>query len=66
MVNADFLGYKILGALDMPEIIPIPFSVSQGGTITGVSSLGEPATVPTALLDWHAWLEQLPRLSPTQ
>ena len=48
MVNADFLGYKILGALDMPEIVSIPFSVSQGGTITGVSSLGEPVTVPTA------------------
>jgi len=49
MVNADFLGYKIPGALDMPpEIVSIPFDVSQGQTITGVSSLGEPATVPTA------------------
>jgi xanthine dehydrogenase YagR molybdenum-binding subunit len=48
MVNADFLNYRIPGALDMPEIVAVPFTVSQGGTITGVSSLGEPATVPTA------------------
>jgi len=48
MVNADFLGYKIAGALDMPEIVAIPFSVANGKTTTGVSSLGEPPTVPTA------------------
>jgi xanthine dehydrogenase YagR molybdenum-binding subunit len=48
MVNADFLSYKIAGSLDMPEIVSIPFSVAQGGTTTGVSSLGEPPTVPTA------------------
>ena len=48
MVNADLLNYKIAGAMDMPEIVSIPFDVSQGGTTTGVSSLGEPPTVPTA------------------
>lgn len=48
MVNADFLSYKIAGALDMPEIVAIPFSVAQGMTCTGASSLGEPPTVPTA------------------
>lgn len=47
-VNADFLGYKIAGSLDMPEIVSIPFSVAQGMTSTGASSLGEPPTVPTA------------------
>jgi len=47
-VNADFLGYKIAGTLDMPEIVAIPFSVSQGMTSTGASSLGEPPTVPTS------------------
>jgi xanthine dehydrogenase YagR molybdenum-binding subunit len=47
-VNADFLGYKIAGALDMPEIVSIPFTVAQGMTSTGASSLGEPPTVPTA------------------
>jgi xanthine dehydrogenase YagR molybdenum-binding subunit len=47
-LNGDFLGYKIAGALDMPEIVSIPFSVSQGMTTTGASSLGEPPTVPTA------------------
>ncbi len=48
MVNADLLNYKIAGARDMPEIETIPFNVAQGGTTAGVSSLGEPATVPTA------------------
>jgi len=48
MVNADFLGYKILGALDMPEIEAIPFTVSHGKSSTGASSLGEPPTIPTA------------------
>jgi len=48
MVNADLLTYKILGARDMPEIETIPFNVAQGGTTAGVSSLGEPVTVPTA------------------
>ncbi|MFI5401833.1 MAG: xanthine dehydrogenase family protein molybdopterin-binding subunit [Planctomycetota bacterium] len=47
-VNADFLGYKIAGSLDMPEIVSIAFSVAQGMSCTGVSSLGEPPTVPTA------------------
>jgi xanthine dehydrogenase YagR molybdenum-binding subunit len=48
MVNADFLGYKILGALDMPEIVAIPLSVTNGISNSGVSSLGEPPTTPTA------------------
>ena len=48
MVNADFVGYKVLGAADMPEIVSIPFSVQNGKTTAGVSSLGEPVTVPTA------------------
>jgi xanthine dehydrogenase YagR molybdenum-binding subunit len=47
-VNADFLGYKIAGALDMPEIVAIPFPVAQGMTSTGASSLGEPPTIPTS------------------
>jgi len=48
MLNANFLDYKILGAVDMPEIKAIPFPVAQGITPSGISSLGEPATVPTA------------------
>ncbi|MHC4548334.1 MAG: xanthine dehydrogenase family protein molybdopterin-binding subunit [Planctomycetota bacterium] len=48
MVNADFLNYRILGALDTPEIVSIAYPVAQGQTTTGVSSLGEPPTVPTA------------------
>jgi xanthine dehydrogenase YagR molybdenum-binding subunit len=48
MLNANFLDYKILGAVDMPEIVALPFPVAQGITPSGISSLGEPATVPTA------------------
>jgi len=48
MLNANFLDYKILGAVDMPEIKAITFPVAQGITPSGISSLGEPATVPTA------------------
>lgn len=47
-INPDLLGYKILGALDLPEIVAVPLSVSNGITATGVSSLGEPPAVPTA------------------
>jgi len=48
MLNADFVSYKIAGSMDTPEIVAIPFSVANGITPSGVSSLGEPATVPTA------------------
>ena len=48
MVNANMLDYKIVGTREMPEIVVIPFTVAQGQTTTGVSSLGEPPTVPTA------------------
>jgi len=48
MLNADFVNYKITGAVDTPEIVAIPFTVANGITPSGVSSLGEPATVPTA------------------
>jgi xanthine dehydrogenase YagR molybdenum-binding subunit len=48
MLNADFVNYKIAGSVDMPEIVAIPFTVANGITPSGVSSLGEPATVPTA------------------
>ncbi len=48
MVNPNLLDYKVLGAADMPEIVSIAFSVANGISPTGVSSLGEPPTVPTA------------------
>ena len=48
MLNANFLDYKIVGAAETPEIRAIPFPVAQGITPSGISSLGEPATVPTA------------------
>jgi xanthine dehydrogenase YagR molybdenum-binding subunit len=45
MVNADFIGYKIAGAADIPEIIPV-LDVEENDT--GARSLGEPVTVPTS------------------
>jgi len=48
MNNPNLLDYKIAGAMDTPEIVPIAFNVAQGQTTTGVSSLGEPPTVATA------------------
>jgi xanthine dehydrogenase YagR molybdenum-binding subunit len=44
MVNANFDFYKILGTAEMPRIEPILWTEGQ----TGVRSLGEPPTVPTA------------------
>ena len=47
MLNANFLDYKIAGAMDMPEIVSIAHTVFNGKTTTGVSSLGEPPAVAT-------------------
>jgi xanthine dehydrogenase YagR molybdenum-binding subunit len=47
-VNADFLNYKIAGAADMPEIVPVAFSVANAGNNCGMAGLGEPPTIPTA------------------
>ena len=48
MVNPDLLCYKIAGALDMPEIVPIMFHVANGKNNAGMMGLGEPPAVPTA------------------
>ena len=48
MLNANLLDYKIAGAHEMPEIVSIPFTVSNGINSVGMSGLGEPPTVPTA------------------
>ncbi len=44
MVNADLEFYKIAGPVDVPHIEPILWTKGQ----TGVRSLGEPPTIPTA------------------
>jgi xanthine dehydrogenase YagR molybdenum-binding subunit len=44
MVNADLEFYKIAGPVDIPHIEPILWTKGQ----TGVRSLGEPPTIPTA------------------
>jgi len=48
MLNPNLLDYKIVGALDVPEIVSIPFTVANGISTTSMSSLGEPPAVPTA------------------
>jgi xanthine dehydrogenase YagR molybdenum-binding subunit len=44
MVNANFEQYKIAGASDTPDIVPVLWTDGQ----TGVRSLGEPVTIPTS------------------
>ena len=44
MVNPNLEMYKILGTADMPHIEPVLWTKDQ----TGVRSLGEPPTIPTA------------------
>lgn len=44
MVNANLESYKIPGAADIPRIEPVFYTKGQ----TGVRSLGEPPTIPTA------------------
>jgi xanthine dehydrogenase YagR molybdenum-binding subunit len=48
MVNPNLEFYKIAGSLDMPEIIPIMFDVSNGHNNVGLRGLGEPTIIPTA------------------
>lgn len=45
MVNPNLEAYKIAGAREVPEIIPI---IDAGPEDTGARSLGEPVTIPTA------------------
>jgi len=45
MVNPNLEWYKIAGPVDVPEIIPV---LDADGSETGVRSIGEPVTIPTA------------------
>jgi xanthine dehydrogenase YagR molybdenum-binding subunit len=44
MVNANLEMYKVAGPKDMPHIEPVLYTKGQ----TGVRSMGEPPTIPTA------------------
>lgn len=48
VLNADLEAYKILCAVDVPEISPVLFATSPGWNTTGAIGLGEPPIVPTA------------------
>lgn len=45
MVNANLEDYKIPGAMEMPEFVPVAFEYPEA---TGVSGSAEPAVIPTA------------------
>lgn len=47
-MNADLMMYKIAGALEMPEIVPVAFDVANAGNNCGMAGLGEPPNIPTA------------------
>ena len=44
MLNPGLEPYKIAGAMEMPEIVPILLDMPERGVI----GLGEPARIPTA------------------
>jgi xanthine dehydrogenase YagR molybdenum-binding subunit len=48
MVNPDLLSYRIAGAREMPDIVPIMFDVANGKNNAGMMGLGEPPAIPTA------------------
>lgn len=48
MVNPNMEDYKILGALETPEIEPIAFSVANGMNSVGLLGIGEAPVIPTA------------------
>ncbi len=47
-MNADMSTYKIAGPMEMPEIVPIAFDVSNAGNNCGMMGVGEPPNIPTA------------------
>ncbi|HEY7410496.1 MAG TPA: xanthine dehydrogenase family protein molybdopterin-binding subunit [Vicinamibacteria bacterium] len=47
MVNPNLEWYKILGARDMFEAVPILTPVANGGNNTSTAGIGEPPIVPT-------------------
>jgi len=48
VLSADMETYKVLGALEVPEIEVVPFPVAAGFNNTQVVGIGEPAIIPTA------------------
>ena len=47
MVNPNLEAYKILGAADMFEAVPIVVEVANAGNNTSAAGIGEPPIVPT-------------------
>jgi len=47
MVNPNIESYKVLGAKDMFEAVPILTEIANAGNNTSAAGLGEPCLVPT-------------------
>jgi xanthine dehydrogenase YagR molybdenum-binding subunit len=47
-MNADLMMYKIAGPMEMPEIVPVAFSIANAGNNCGMMGVGEPPNIPTA------------------
>src|SRR5262249_23749858 len=47
MVNPNLEAYKVLGAADMFEALPIVLEVANAGNNTSAAGIGEPPIVPT-------------------
>jgi xanthine dehydrogenase YagR molybdenum-binding subunit len=48
VLNPNLETYKVIGALEVPEIEIHPFPVAAGFNNTQVMGIGEPAIIPTA------------------
>ncbi|HQR46532.1 MAG TPA: molybdopterin-dependent oxidoreductase, partial [Thermoanaerobaculia bacterium] len=48
VLNPNLETYKILGAKDTPEVVPILIDVYTGRNSTHTRGIGEPATIPTS------------------
>jgi xanthine dehydrogenase YagR molybdenum-binding subunit len=47
-MNSDLMMYKIAGPMEMPEIVPVAFSIANGGNNCDIMGVGEPPNIPTA------------------
>src|SRR5262249_17013945 len=47
-VNPDLMMYKIAMSGEMPEIIPVAFSIANAGNNCGMMGVGEPPNIPGA------------------
>jgi xanthine dehydrogenase YagR molybdenum-binding subunit len=47
-MNSDLMMYKIAGPMEMPEIVPVAFTIANAGNNCDMMGVGEPPNIPTA------------------